>query len=308
MAGQILNYTELSATEVAALDREHTLPLMALSPIEVHGPHLPLGTDMLVARELQNRIMAQVSERWPGTGFLVLPPAFLGADALPAPGSIDVDSRAIYHLLLASGRALAEQGFRELLLTDNHGGPRHQIAIEKAVRRLYRERGFALLAPFNRFYRRMIDQDPTLLEETGLRAGTCGDSEDNHSGTNETSLMLVVAPGLVLPLWKTLPRAAVPADAPWKRVLGKVADAAGGLGARRLGRDLRHLGQLLGWTNMEPMPFYLGDPSQASAEAGERMLAAHVRQALEMLAEVRAGEPPFSEPVLWDLRFVERSW
>lgn len=59
---------------------------------------------------------------------------------------------------------------------------------------------------------------------------------------------------------------------------------------------------------MNSMPTYMGDPSKAGAEAGERMLEVHVAEAIAMLEEVRAGKPPFNEPLLWDLRFIERSW
>lgn len=308
MAGRILQYQELTAAQLAELDREHTLALMALGPLEVHGPHLPLGADALVALELQKRFVEKARQRWPETDFLLLPPLFAGADLVTAPGSIEMDSRTIYRLLLDTGRSLAEQGFRTLLLTDNHGGPRHQVAIEKVVRRLYRRHDFALVAPFHRFYRRMVEQDPELLADTGTTPGSCGDDADAHGGTNETSLLLVVAPGLVLPLWKTLPRAAVPEDAPLRRLVGAVSAVVKGLGKQRLAQDLEHLAFDLGWIRMQPMPTYIGAPAKASAEAGERMLQARVAGALSMLEEVKAGAPPFSEPVLWDLRFVERSW
>lgn len=307
MAGRILRYEELTAAQLTELDREHTLALMAISPLEVHGPHLPLGSDVLVALELQRRIVARAAERWPDLDFLILPPLFAGADALPAPGSVDVDSRAIYRVLLATGQGLATQGFRTLLLTDNHGGPRHQIAIEKAVRRLQRKHGFALVAPFNRFYQRMVAQDPRLLAETGASPGACGDDADSHSGTNETSLLLVVAPGLVSPMWKTLPRTSVPDDEPARRLLGWVSRAVGRLGAKRLAMDLEHLGYVLGWIGMELMPIYMGEPSAAEADLGERVLKARVDAAIAMLEEVWSGEPSFSEPPLWGLRFIEGS-
>jgi creatinine amidohydrolase/Fe(II)-dependent formamide hydrolase-like protein len=308
MAGEILRYEELTASRLADLDRENTLALMAIGPLEVHGPHLPLGTDVMVAIELQKRIIEQVRARRPDIDFLILPPAYTGSDSLPAPGSVDVDSRAIYHLLRATGSGLADQGFRMLLLTDNHGGPRHLIAIEKAARRLHRSDNFALLAPFNRLYRRMIEDDPRLLDDAGTAVGRNGDDADNHAGTNETSLMLVVAPGLISPLWKTLARTAVPERALMKRLFGVLSSAAARLGAGRLARDLVHLGATTGWVNMEPMPTYMGDPSLADAGAGERMLQAHVAEAMTMLEEVWAGKPPFSTPLLWDLRFIERSW
>lgn len=308
MGGETFRYEELASTELAELDRRHTLALMALSPLEVHGPHLPAGTDVLVAIEIQERIVERVQARWPETDFLLLPPLFAGADTVPDPVSVDVDSRAIFHVLMATGRSLAGQGFHTLVLTDNHGGPRHQIAVEKAVRRLYKQHRFSLVAPFSRFYRLMVEQDPELLAKTGLAPGSCGDSTDAQAGTNETSLMLVVAPGLVLPLWKTLPRTAVPKDAPAQRLLGTIASWVGRLGAGRLARDLQHLGHTLDWIGMEPMPTYLGDPARANAEAGEQMLEAHTSLAITMLEKVRAGQPPFSVPPLWDLRFIERSW
>jgi creatinine amidohydrolase len=95
MAGEVTHYEELTATQSAELDREHTLALMALGPLEVHGPHLPVGTDALIAREIQGRVIERVRERWPETDFLILPPLFAGADTLRYPSSVDVDSRAI---------------------------------------------------------------------------------------------------------------------------------------------------------------------------------------------------------------------
>lgn len=308
MTGEAFHYEDLTASQLADLDRERTLPLMALSPLEVHGPHLPLGTDLFVARELQKRIIERLRRQRPETDFLVLPPMFVGADPVPAAGSVEVDSRAIYHVVLATGRSLAAQGFRTLLLTDNHGGPRHLIAIEKAVRRLYRCHGFSLVAPFNRFYRRMVELEPRLLEDTGTGPGSCGDDSDEHAGTNETSLMLASAPELILPSWRSLTRVTIPGDAPMKRLFGTISGVVRRLGAKRFARDLVHLGGDLAWISMGSMPTYVGDPSQASAGAGERMLEAHVAEAVAMMEEMWAGKPPFSVPILWNLRFIERSW
>jgi len=105
MAGRTLHYADLNAQEVAGLDASHTITLMALSPLEVHGPHLPIATDAIVARELQARLLARLEERYPDYDRLVLPTFHGGADTIPVPGSIDVDSRAIYHLLVSTGRS-----------------------------------------------------------------------------------------------------------------------------------------------------------------------------------------------------------
>jgi creatinine amidohydrolase/Fe(II)-dependent formamide hydrolase-like protein len=307
MAGRTLQYAELNASELAALDPARTIVLMALSPLEVHGPHLPIGCDVVIAQELQRRLLPRLAERYPGYDRLVLPPVYAGADTIPVPGSLKIDSRAIYHLLLSIGRSLAEQGFRYLLLTDNHGGPRHQIAIEKAVRKVYKQRGFRIIAPFLNFYRRMVENDPALLEATGTGPGSSGDLTDAHAGRNETSLMLATAPDEVAPGWRSLPWVVVGRGAIARGLMRVGAPVLRLVGARRLAADLPALGMALGWVAAGAKVTYVGEPRMASVEAGERMLEAHVEEGLAQLERAMRGERPYSLPLLWGLRWIERS-
>ena len=106
MAGRTLHYADLNAQEVTDLDPAHTIALMALSPLEVHGPHLPIGTDAMVAEELLARLLARLEEQYPDYDRLVLPTLYAGSDTIPALGSFDVDSRALYYLLVAAGCSL----------------------------------------------------------------------------------------------------------------------------------------------------------------------------------------------------------
>ncbi len=307
MAGRTIHYGELTASELATLDPAHTIVLMALSPLEVHGPHLPLACDVVIAEEVQRRLLSRLAERYPEYDRLLLPPAYAGADTNPVPGSVSVDSRAIYYLLLSTGRSLARQGFRYLLVTDNHGGPRHQIAIEKAVRRVYTESRFTIIAPFLNFYRRTVENDPALLAATGTGPGSSGDLSDAHAGRNETSLMLATAPEKVAPAWRSLPPVTVGQGAVARGLVRVGSAALRLLGARRLAADLPALGMALGWLAAGARVTYVGEPRMASAEAGERMLEAHVQEALAQLDRALAGRPPYSRPVLWSLRWVERS-
>jgi creatinine amidohydrolase/Fe(II)-dependent formamide hydrolase-like protein len=63
----------------------------------------------------------------------------------------------------------------------------------------------------------------------------------------------------------------------------------------------------LGWVAAGKKPNYVGEPRMATAEAGQRMLDAHVEEALAQLARAMNGQPPYSRPVLWSLRFIEGS-
>jgi creatinine amidohydrolase len=307
MAARTLHYADLNAQEVAGLDPARTIALMALSPLEVHGPHLPIATDAIVARELQARILARLAERYPDYDRLVLPTFYAGSDTIPVPGSVNVDSRAIYHLLVSTGRALAEQGFRYLLVTDNHGGPRHQIAIERAVRRVYRKHRFFIVAPFLNFFRRMVELDPALLRDTGTAPGSCGDLTDSHAGRNETSLMLATASEQVASGWESLRWVTIGRGSLVYRLLMAARPLLRRLGARQLAADLPALAAALAWLTARHKPTYIGEPRLATAEAGHRMLDAHVEEALAQLARAISGQPPYSRPLLWSLRFIEGS-
>jgi len=307
MAGRTLQYADLNSQEVAGLDPAHTIALMALSPLEVHGPHLPIGTDAIVATELQARLLARLEEQYSDYDRLVLPTVYAGSDTIPALASVDVDSRALYHLLVATGRTLAGQGFRYLVLTDNHGGPRHQIAIEKAVRRVYRKYRFFIVAPFLNFYRRMVEGDPALLRDTGTAPGSCGDLADAHAGRNETSIMLATAPGSVASGWESLGRVTIGPKSPVYRLVIAARPLLRWLGARQLAADLPALAMALGLVTDRRKPTYIGEPRPATAEAGHRMLDAYVEEALAQLARAMNGRPPYSRPMLWSLRFIEGS-
>jgi creatinine amidohydrolase/Fe(II)-dependent formamide hydrolase-like protein len=307
MAGRTLHYADLNAQELAGLDPDRTIALMALSPLEVHGPHLPIATDAILAGELQARLLARLEQRYADYDRLVLPTFYAGADTMPVPGSIDVDSRAIYHLLVSTGRALAGQGFRYLVVTDNHGGPRHQIAIEKAVRQVYRRHRFFIVAPFLNFFRRMVELDPALLRDTGTGPGSAGDITDAHAGRNETSLMLATAPEQVAPGRESLGWVTIGQRSLVYRLVMAARPLLRRLGARDLAADLPVLALALGSVTARNKPTYIGEPRLATAEAGHRMLAAHVEEALAQLERAMRGQPPYSRPLLWSLRFIEGS-
>ena len=47
----ILRLEDLSTPRLDALDRERTVVLLTVSPLETHGPHLPIGVDAFTARQ-----------------------------------------------------------------------------------------------------------------------------------------------------------------------------------------------------------------------------------------------------------------
>ena len=299
---QVKEYARLTIEEIAALDKEKTIFFLAVSPLEAHGPHLPVGTDIFVAQELQRRYIAALQEEFPEYAYVTLPPLFAGADALPCGGSLSVPAPVLKGLLLAYARGLSCQGFKYLFLSDNHGGPRHQLGVESAARKANKKYGFHVIDPFGEVFRLMVEHDAEFLRETGLSPGCCGDDADAHAGTNETSLMLASFPHMVQGDVDSIPPS-LPAKP--SAALLFVAKAAG-IFSPRLRGELIHLANTLAWVSSPSMLPYMGEPSRASKEAGEAMLQARVRIALQLFRRALSGEDVKITPLLWSLRILQR--
>jgi creatinine amidohydrolase len=299
----IHQYIEMTYAELATLNRQTTVVLSSISPIETHGPHLPLGTDIFIAESLRDRIIEKLGEKRPEYTALMLPTIPFGADAIPVAGSMKAPHQAVYYAVHGMGSTLADLGFRYWVLTDNHGGPSHQIAIEVAARKLAK-RGLHLIAPFHESFRSMVALDHNLIEKTGLGQGKCGDVSDSHAGTNETSLMLASHPERIRSNWKEIGAAKKSPMTFLPRLLSSLSKLMKAIGARDAAIDFYFLAHGLAWVNDPNMAPYQGDPSNASEKAGEEMLNYRANLALELIEQAIAGQRRFSKPIGWSIRFV----
>jgi len=301
----ISRYAELTITELQQLDPRKTICLISISPLEVHGPHLPLGTDVFVGERLQQEYCKALRERYPEYHLLILPPVFAGCDPLPLKGSIAIRAKTLERLLFDYVRGLSEQGFRFLIVCDNHGGPSHQIAMEVVARKAWKRYQFVFINPFNVIYRKMVQHDKDFLRLINLFPGECGDDADCHAGTNETSLMLATNPALVKD-HQNIPSSAIKEKTGLAAAVERLGNIMSKLGLVKVKADLDHLANLLAWTNDINKRSYLGSPSKAAAEAGERMIKGHVAVAMDLIDKAISGSKPCTEPMLWWLRVFRR--
>ncbi|KJS11407.1 MAG: hypothetical protein VR67_14015 [Peptococcaceae bacterium BRH_c8a] len=301
----IYEYKNLTLPELRMIDPAKTICLMTVSPLEVHGPHLPLGTDVLVGEKLQREYCKAILERYPGYGLLVLPALYAGCDPLPVKGSITVRARTLENLLYDYVSSLAGQGFRYLIICDNHGGPSHQLAMEICSQRVWSRYHFALINPFNVLYRRMVQNDHSFLNFINLIPGRCGDNADAHAGTNETSLALASG---ITPTegYKELPPGEIPRATGLAAILGRIGNIMGRFGFTQTKAELKHLENMLAWVNSPNELTYLGTPGLATVAAGEQMLKGHIETTLTLLGQALAGKKPCTRPMLWWMRAFRR--
>jgi len=262
--GSIFHLAELSFTRLAELDRDKTVVLFAVSPLEEHGPHLPVGTDVFHAEFFNAQLARRIIQERPGWTVLIGPSLPIGASAFDHAGTLLVRARTVRNATLDYGAALARHGFRYLLVTNGHAGPRHVVALEEAaavVSRRYGVRMLSLSGPilwkflrggFNRRLESILGRPLTPAEREAMQG-------DTHGGLWETSLLLLARPDLVAPGFTTLPAVRFPL-----------------LDALRKNYPLR-LGNQLG---------YIGSPAAASPELGELARNLLVEAAWEVIAPV----------------------
>jgi creatinine amidohydrolase len=170
--------------EVRDLDRGRTVAILPVGAVEAHGPHLPLGTDMLIATAMARAGAAELGAAgWPA---VILPPIWYSAApfARAFPGTVGVESKTVTRLIVEIAGSLATQGLRALAVANAHLDPTHLESLTRAEAE-GREQGITVVVPSlvrRRNARRLTEE---------FQTGAC------HAGRFEGSVVLAEAPDLV---------------------------------------------------------------------------------------------------------------
>jgi creatinine amidohydrolase len=124
--------------QVELLASRTELALLPVAPVEAHGPHLPLGTDLIAARELCERGAKRLAAQ--GVECLVAPllSYCLAEVASPFPGTISVRAGVVSALVADICQSLARSGFRKILMISGHGEEKNLEALRAGARQAER--------------------------------------------------------------------------------------------------------------------------------------------------------------------------
>ncbi len=302
-APTVLRWETLTKSAFDRLDRGRCVVLVTCSPLEVHGPHLPLGADALEGDGLAERMLRSLPERHRGRTFLRLPFVYAATDVVPQPGSLFFRPSTTLAFLEDLGASLAAQGFRDVLVSNFHGGPRHFVALEQACHRVSRRRRIRMASVFSMVLRRFARKDGETLEGLlgsipGLRVGDL--AGDTHGGLLETSQLLALCGGWVDPVYKELPRSTVES---W---MAETRSGGVEMPKGRLSALLSVLRTQRAGVRYFLDRSYSGAPAGASAEIGEQILDRLGAFAAQEVAQLLDGalSPLDCHSPLWRLRFL----
>ena len=133
--GVRLRLEQVPWTRVAELDLARTAVFILSGPLEQHGPHLPLGTDLFQAALVRDAIARRVLRS--GWNVLLAPPLPYTTAVLSRsyPGSVSIHrahAADFFSDLLAS---FAAHGLVHLVVFSQHLDPPHVLAWEEACAR-----------------------------------------------------------------------------------------------------------------------------------------------------------------------------
>ncbi|MFV0253325.1 MAG: creatininase family protein [Beutenbergiaceae bacterium] len=132
-------WNDLTWPQVRAAVDAQPWALLTLGAVEEHGPHLPLGTDTMVARSFSTRLAQSA-------GLLELPTMPYGQvwSLKNFDGSLSISDTTLMRLIMELADGLQRVGVRGLVLFSAHLG--NVNAMKAAVRRLAEDGGLPALS------------------------------------------------------------------------------------------------------------------------------------------------------------------
>jgi creatinine amidohydrolase len=247
-----VRWEELTASGFPkAVSRSKGVCLLPMGVIEKHGPHLPLGTDVMAARAISVR----AAER---EYAVVFPSYWFGQifEAKHMPGCIALRESLLTPLLQGVCDEIARNGFGKILIVNGHGGNNSWLNYVTQLHLDLQRRYTVYLASAQGPIK-----DDAVLRETEARRKATGEA---HAGEVETSVMMAIRPELVQ------------------------LQLAGKEDSRAQGR-LKHLPDVTTgiWWYADFPNHYAGDAQKASAELGQRVLEATASGLADVIGAVK---------------------
>ncbi|MEM7487749.1 MAG: creatininase family protein [Pseudomonadota bacterium] len=178
-----MNWADLRASAFADMDPERTIAVLPTAALEQHGPHLPVGTDTLIAEGMLDRVRADCPA---DLDLVILPVQAVGKsnEHLWAAGTVTLTAETALRAWVEIGLSVARAGLRKVAIVNSHGGNLDLVSI---LSRELRVRAGMLAVK-------------TQWMSFGAPEGLFSAQEATfgiHGGDRETSLMLAFRPDSV---------------------------------------------------------------------------------------------------------------
>jgi creatinine amidohydrolase len=177
-------WDELTASDwPKALLMSDSTCILPIGILEKHGPHVPIGSDLIQVREWSARATRREYA-------VIFPDYFYGQinEARHQPGTFALPERVVWDLLEATCDEIGRNGFKKIVIINGHGGNPELIRYFMQTR-LEKRRNYAVF-----FFEPHSDSAYSKKYQSLHKSST---TDDSHAGERETSSILYLRPDLM---------------------------------------------------------------------------------------------------------------
>lgn len=255
LQNQIIEFEKLNWKQISNLDNDKTIFFLPISPLEEHGPHLPIGTDLITAKDSAIEAIKRIKIKNKEIKCFILPSIPIGFCDFNTdfPGSISVSSKVVKQVVYSFGSSLAQHGFKYMIICTYHMALGHLKGIYLAMNKIKKKYDMKVCEPWAPFFYsdKIKNSEPQLGFDT---------SKEVHAGFRETSLMKYQYPYLV--------------DSEHTSLTGVYRDLSS---SKYIGKKFKEVGIKQG---------YIGNPSKADADYGRwfftQIVEVYVKAAIDL--------------------------
>jgi creatinine amidohydrolase len=246
-------WDELTASDwPKAIERSAATCILPIGILEKHGPHAPIGSDLIHVREWAARATKKEYA-------VVFPDYFYGQiyEARHQPGTFALPPRLVLEMLESTCEEIGRNGFKKIVIVNGHGG--NPNLLRYFIQSQLDQRHDYVVYFFDPAPDPAVDEQVKKLRKSDP-AG------DQHAGERETSTLLYLRPDLV-----QMDRATTESGANQKRLMPPDLYTA------------------IWWYASYPN-HYAGEGGQATAELGRVLTEARIDALVRALKAVKADQ------------------
>ena len=176
---------EMTFVDVQEMD-DTAIAILPVGAIEAHGPHLPLMTDVIIARGMA-AAGARALEAAGVADVVIAPPLQMTSAGFASAfaGTLSLKPETVTAVLVDALIALKRAGFAQVVVANAHLDPAHIASLHEGVKLAREQHGVVATFPD-------ITRKPWALRLTDeFKSGAC------HAGQYETSMVMAERPDLV---------------------------------------------------------------------------------------------------------------
>jgi creatinine amidohydrolase len=246
-------WDELTAGDWSkALRQSDSTCILPIGILEKHGPHAPIGSDLIQVREWAARATKREYA-------VVFPDYFYGQinEARHQFGTFALEERIVWDLLEATCDEIGRNGFKKILIINGHGGNPELISYFIQTR-LEKQRNYAVY-----FFEPSQD---SVFRKPISSLHKSDQANDQHAGEGETSVLLYLRPDLV-----------------------KMDSASNESGANQRRLSIPNIYTAIWWYADYPN-HYAGEGGHATVELGKLVTEHLIGQLVTALKDVKADQ------------------